>query len=114
MPVNFGPPECVVITDLSPVAAGGIVTFHPYSKAVWLKECDRLCDSLIPLVRESSPAVFTIGAPVVTHRGLRRIPCILLSGLSSPSARGENSDSNVPYNYTHILQKFPILQLCRA
>lgn len=40
MPVNFGPPECVVITDLSPVAAGGIASFHPSPIAVRLQGND--------------------------------------------------------------------------
>jgi len=46
VPAHFGPPECVVITDRSSVAAGGIASFHPLSKAVRLKDCDRLCGSL--------------------------------------------------------------------
>jgi hypothetical protein len=36
------------ITDQSPVAAGGIVSFHPCSIAVRLQDHDRLCDSLNP------------------------------------------------------------------
>ena len=74
MPVNFGPPECVVIADLSPVAAGGIVTFHPSPIAVRLKGDDRLCDSLILSIQESFPAPFGVGTPAVTRFGLRRIP----------------------------------------
>ena len=58
MPVNFGPPECVVIADLSPVAAGGIVTFHPSPIAVRLKGDDRLCDSLSPIKSDIVPNTF--------------------------------------------------------
>lgn len=91
VPVHFGPcrvpdgtaaSECVVKTDRSPVAAGGIIAFHPFSIAVRLEENDRLCDSLILLIQESFPEIFISESPAVSRNGLRRFPCILLSGLS--------------------------------
>lgn len=54
MPVCFGPcpepdgfvaPECMVITDRSSVAAGGIASFHTSTLAVGLQVDDRLCGS---------------------------------------------------------------------
>lgn len=83
MPVIFGPPECVVITDRSPVAAGGIITFHPFSIAVRLKEYDRLCDSQDRLNPVLFPIPFGIGTLGLATRSLRSVPCIPLSGLSS-------------------------------
>ncbi len=53
MPVNFDPPECVVITDLSPVAAGGIANVSPIFRAEFrLTADDRLCGSLNPAKRD--------------------------------------------------------------
>lgn len=86
MPAHFGPPECVVIADRSSVAAGGIVTFHPSPIAVWLQGNDRLCDSLGLSIQASFPISFEVGTPGVTASRLRGIPCILLSGLSSPQS----------------------------
>ena len=93
----------------SPVAAGGIVSFHTRSIAVGLQDRGRLCDSLGPSFRPSSPISFDIEAPGLSIGNLRSLPCILLSGLSSlkifalvkqnasrfKNFQGENPDSNV-------------------
>jgi hypothetical protein len=74
----------VVITSKSPVAAGGIVSFHTSSIAVRLQDEDRLCDSLSLSIQASFLRPFDLRTPGVTVGSLRSLPCILLSGLSSP------------------------------
>jgi len=92
MPAHFVPLplarnlECVMMAGRSSVAAGGIVTFHPSPIAVWLQGNDRLCDSLGLSIQASFPISFEVGTPGVTASRLRGIPCILLSGLSSPQS----------------------------
>jgi hypothetical protein len=104
MPAHFGPPECVVITDRSSVAAGGIVTFHPSPIAVRLQGNDRLCGSLILSVQESPPSSFDKEIPAVTRRSLRSVPHILLSGLSSPTLP---SGREFGFQGTHVLYHNP-------
>lgn len=98
LPAHFDSPEYVVVASRSSVAAGGIVTFHPFPIAVRLKGNDRLCDSLVLLFQESFPVAFATEKPAVclqfgsgypkatlkdTRQRLRAVPRILLSGLSS-------------------------------
>jgi len=108
-------------TDRSPVAAGGIVSFHARSIAVWLQDHDRLCDSLIPSVRNSSPNIFIIGTPDLSTRNLRSVPCILLSGLSSLQSRARiripmykriipNVSKNVYYRLYHKVASIEIVR----
>ncbi len=95
MPVNFGPPECVVITDRSPVAAGGIANVSPIFRAEFrLAADDRLCGSLNLSIQVSFPVSFVTGTPDLSALRLHGVPCILLSGLSSPVRdRSENPGS---------------------
>jgi len=72
------------MTKISPVATGGIVAFHPPSLAVRLRDGDRLCDSLGLLIQTSFLKFFNFRKPGLTMRSLRPVPCIPLSGLSSP------------------------------
>jgi hypothetical protein len=111
MPANFGPPECVVIADRSSVTAGGIVTFHPSPIAVRLKGDDRLCDSLILSVQELFPLPFDKEKPAVTRLRLRGVPCILLSGLSSPHS-SVKSDVGREFGFqgTRIVYHNPVPQ----
>ena len=63
--------------NASPVAADGIVfiplreSFHTCSIAVGLQDHGRLCDSLIPLIRDSSRIPFGIRTPVVVLRKIQ-------------------------------------------
>ena len=61
MPACFSSPECVgfcrAVRRLQQV---GLSAFHPLSLAVGLRDYDRLCDSLILLIQESSPIAFAI------------------------------------------------------
>ena len=76
----------------------GLSAFHPCTIAVGLQVHDRLCDSLIPSIRNLFPTPFGVGTPAVdlrfysgypeNRRGVpvsayALSPCILLSGLSS-------------------------------
>jgi hypothetical protein len=94
MPVLFGPPECVVITDRSPVAAGGIANVSPIFRAEFrLTADDRLCGSLNLSIQISFLISFEIKTPDLSTLRLRGVPCIPLSGLSSPPRRGERPGS---------------------
>lgn len=84
-----------VLANASPVAAGGIVSFHTSALAVRLKVGDRLCDSLDWLIPTSFLRLFNLRKPDLSIGSLRPLPCILLSGLSSPSPRGKRPDAKV-------------------
>ncbi len=79
----------------------GLPTFHARSIAVRLQDCDRLCGSLSRSVPASFLWFFNLRTPDLTVHGLRQVPCILLSGLSSRAnflreiCSGENPDSKV-------------------
>ncbi len=75
MPVNFDPPECVVITDRSPVAAGGIANVSRIFRAEFrLAADDRLCGSLILSFQDSFPIPFGIETPDLTTLRLHGVP----------------------------------------
>ena len=84
----------------SPVAAGGIVTFHPSPIAVMLQGNDRLCDSLILLIQESSPIAFAIESTRSYDVPLTRDPLHSAVWTFLPAKQGENADSNVRPYYT--------------
>ncbi len=88
MPAHFCPPECVVITDKSSVAAGGIAVVSYTVQSRRAQDGDRLCGSIILSIQDSVLMSFDIRIPDVATWNLRSIPCILLSGLSSPPEAG--------------------------
>ncbi len=104
----FGPPECVVITDRSPVAAGGIANVSPIFRAEFrLTADDRLCGSLNLSIQISFLISFETRTPDLTTLRLHGVPCILLSGLSSPPRRGEYPGSQgAAYSIYHICNVF--------
>ncbi len=54
MPVDFGPPECVVITDHSSVAAGGIASVSPPSHTRGKLPRGYLSEFILSVAKESS------------------------------------------------------------
>lgn len=90
----------MVITDQSPVAAGGIASFHPCSKAVGLKDHDRPCGSLVLLIQDSFSMTFRYRntRSYDAEFTLRPLYSAVWTFLSDVT-RSENADSNVPYNY---------------
>ena len=88
----------------SPVAAGGIATFHPSPIAVMLQGNDRLCGSIILSIQDSIPASFDVAIPDLTTRSLRSVPshsAVWTFLYVHVTVRTENADSNVPRYYTY-------------
>lgn len=75
MPVIFGPPECLVVTDRSPVAAGGIANVSPICHAEFRRKADdRLCGSLVLLIQDSFLIPFEIKTPDLSVLRLHGVP----------------------------------------
>ncbi len=102
------------LSSCSAVAAGGIVTFHPLSLAVGLRDYDRLCDSLILSIQESFPMIFRYRDTrsrsasadwrmLDRERNLRSFPCILLSGLSYLDPDLHRKSDRLSGSLTHLL-----------
>lgn len=75
MPVIFGPPECLVVADRSPVAAGGIANVSPIFRAEFRRTADdRLCGSLVLLIQDLFLILFKIRTPDLSVFRLHGIP----------------------------------------
>ena len=75
MPACFDPPECVVITDRSSVAASGIANVSPIFRAITLAADDRLCGSLGPVNSERRLRRLTLSKhPILRRRAYALSP----------------------------------------
>ena len=94
MPACFDPPECVVITDQSSVAASGIANVSPIFRAITLAADDRLCGSLGSVNSERRFYLLTeTEHPILRRRAYALSPAFCCLDFPPRQRRGESSSS---------------------